>query len=137
LGPNATRIRKDIAAKIILEVSATPVFHEPDGHIKVHFEKVVAEGVIKKEISINPEFQKFKVGGKSSREMVIEAAIEKRKELLKFYKLEGSDINPLVLIQLPNLDRGINDADKDILTDVQKILKNKYDITEENNRLAI
>jgi len=137
LGPNATRVRTDISAKITLEVSATPVFRDPDGHIKVHFEKVVAEGMIKKEVTINPEFQKFKVDGKSSRGMVIEAAIERRKELLEAYKSEGSDINPLVLIQLPNLQKGINDLDKDVLTDVQKILKRKYDITEDNDRMAI
>ncbi len=137
LGPNATRVRADISAKITLEISATPVFNDPDGHVKVHFEKVVAEGMIKKEIAINPEFNKFKVDGKSSREMVIEAAIEKRKELMDAYKAEGGDINPLLLIQLPNLQKGINDLDKDILTDVQKILKRKYDITEDNDRLAI
>ena len=137
LGPNATRVRADIAAKITLEVSATPVFREPDGHVKVHFEKVVAEGMIKKEIAINPEFQKFKVDGKSSREMVIDAAIAKRNELLEAYKVEGSDINPLLLIQLPNLQKGINDLDKDVLTDVQKILKRKYDIMEDNDRMAI
>lgn len=137
LGPNATKVREDIFAKITVEVSATPVFHDPDGHIKVHFEKVVAEGMIKKEVAINPEFEKFKVGGLSSREMVIEAAIEKQKKLLNYYKEEGSDINPLVLIQLPNLQKGINDLDKDVLMDVQKILKRKYDITEDNERLAI
>jgi len=137
LGPNVTRVRADISAKITLEVSATPVFHDPAGHVKVHFEKVVAEGMIKKEIAINPEFHKFKVDGKSSREMVIEAAITKRKELLEAYKAEGSDINPLLLIQLPNLQKGINDLDKDVLTEVQKILKRKYDITEDNDRLAI
>ena len=69
--------------------------------------------------------------------MVLEAAIEKRKELLEAYKAEGSDINPLVLIQLPNLQKGINDLDKDVLTDVEKILKRKYDITEDNDRIAI
>jgi len=69
--------------------------------------------------------------------MVIEAAIEKRKELLEAYKAERSDINPLLLIQLPNLQKGINDLDKDVLTDVQKILKRKYDITDDNDRMAI
>lgn len=137
LGPNATRVREDIAAKVILEVSATPAFRDPDAHIKVHFERVVAEGMIKKEVAINPEFKKFRVDGKSSREMVIEAAIAKRKELVEAYKAEGSDINPLVLIQLPNLQKGINDLDKDVLRDVEKILKTKFDITEEDNRLAI
>ena len=32
LGPNATRVRADISAKITLEVSATPVFRDPDGN---------------------------------------------------------------------------------------------------------
>ncbi len=137
LGPNATKIRADISAKITLEVSATPVYRDPDEHIKVHFEKVVDEGMIKKEVAINPEFEKFKVNGKSSREMVLEAAIDKRKELLEAYKSESSDINPLVLIQLPNIQKGINDLDKDVLADVEKILKRKFDITKENDRLAI
>ena len=137
LGPNATRVRTDIAAKITLEVSATPIFKDPDAHVKVHFEKVIADGMIKKEIAINPEFKKFKVDGKSSREMVINAAIAKREELLKAYKAEESNVNPLLLIQLPNLQKGINDLDKDVLLDVQKTLKTKHDITEENERLAI
>lgn len=137
LSERSTQIKNDIAAKITIEVSATPIFHNPDAHVKVHFEKVIAEGMIKKEIAINPEFEKFKIDGKSSREMVIDAAISKRKELLKDYQKEGSNINPLILIQLPNLQKGVNDLDKDVLTEVRKILKAKYDITEDNGKLAI
>ena len=37
VGVNATRVRADISAKIVLEVSATPIFHDPDAHIKVTF----------------------------------------------------------------------------------------------------
>lgn len=137
LSERSTKIKSDIGANITIEVSATPIFQKPDAHIKVHFEKVIAEGMIKKEIAINAEFENFKVDGKSSREMVINGAISKRKELLKSYQAEGSNINPLVLIQLPNLQKGINDLDKDVLTEVKKILKTKYDITEENDKLAI
>lgn len=137
IAERSTRVRADINADITLEVSATPTFRNPDAHIKVHFENVISEGMIKKEVAINPEFEKFKVDGKSSRAMVIDAAITKRTELQADYKKEGASINPLVLIQLPNLQRGINDADKDVLTEVKKILKSKYDITEDNGRLAI
>lgn len=137
ISERSTQIKNDIGAKVTIEVSATPIFKDPDAHVKVHFEKVVAEGMIKKEISINPQFENFKVNGESSREMVIDAAIAKRKELLKAYKKEGSNINPLILIQLPNLQRGINDLDKDVLTEVEKVLKSKYDITEDNGKLAI
>ena len=137
ISKKSTQIKNDIGAKITLEVSATPIFKNPDAHVKVHFEKVVAEGMIKKEISINPEFTKFKVDGKSSREMVLEGAIEKRKELLEAFKAEGSNINPLILIQLPNLQKGVNDLDKDVLTEVERILKRRHDITEDNSKLAI
>jgi len=137
ISEKSTRIKNDIGAKVTIEVSATPVFKNPDAHVKVHFEKVIAEGMIKKEIAINPEFKKFKVDGKSSREMVLDAAIAKRKELVEAYKAEGSNVNPLILVQLPNLQKGINDLDKDVLTEVERILKVKYNITEDNDKLAI
>ncbi len=137
ISKKSTKIKNDIGAKVSLEVSATPIFENSDAHIKVHFEKVIAEGMIKKEISINPEFKKFNVNGKSSREMVLEAAIEKRKELFEDFREEKSNINPLILIQLPNLQKGINDLDKDVLMEVKRILKIRFDITEDNRKLAI
>jgi len=85
ISEKSTQIKNDIGAEVTLEVSATPIFKNPDAHVKVHFEKVIAEGMIKKEIAINPEFRKFKVDGKSSREMVLNAAIEKRKELFDMF----------------------------------------------------
>ncbi len=137
LSERSTRIKNDIGARVTIEVSATPKFRNPDAHVIVQFEKVIAEGMIKKEIAINQEFREFKVDGKSSREMVIDAAITKRDTLLKAYGEEKANINPLILIQLPNLLKGINDLDKDVLSEVKKILKAKYDITEKNDRLAI
>ena len=72
------------------------------------------------------------VGPKSSDELVIEQALKKRCELKKLFEKEGSSINPLVLVQLPD-QRGIL-ADKK--NDVLKILK-KEGITEENGKMAI
>ena len=88
--------------------------------------------MIKSEIAVNPEFLSLKVGPKSSDEIVIEQAIKKRNELKKLYEKNGSDINPLLLIQLPD-QRGnlINKKD-----DVIKILKSKG-ITEESGKMAI
>ena len=139
ISEKSTQIKNDIGAKVTIEVSATPIFVKLgfDRHVKVDFEKVIKEGMIKKEIAINPEFKKFKVDGKSSREMVLDAVIAKRKELVDLFIEEGSHVNPLILIQLPNLQKGINDLDKDVLKEVQRILKVKYDITEENNKLAV
>ena len=45
---------------------------------------------------------------------------------------EGSKINPLILIQLPDKKSNITDKKDEII----KILKNKFGITEENRKLA-
>jgi len=122
-----------ISPKITIEVSATPHLQENVSEIeKVHLIDVKAEEMIKSEIAVNPEFLKIKVGLRSSDELVIEQALEKREELVKMYKKEGSDINPLVLVQLPD-SRGelINKKE-----DVVKILGKKK-ITEKNGKLAI
>ncbi|TSC94692.1 MAG: type III restriction protein res subunit [Candidatus Berkelbacteria bacterium Athens1014_28] len=132
LGPSAMRVREDIEAKITIEVSATPTFTE--NVVEVYHEKVVEEEMIKKEIWINPDLKKFNDGRRGGWQMAIDAAIEKRKELKKQFGEEKSDINPLLLIQLPNRNAGIIEVDEDI---IQDYLKKKYAISEENNSLAV
>ena len=63
---------------------------------------VKAEEMIKSEIAVNPEFMDIKTRVKNVDTLVIEHALKKREELKKLYKKEGTDINPLVLIQLPD-----------------------------------
>ncbi|MBI4226218.1 DEAD/DEAH box helicase family protein, partial [Candidatus Roizmanbacteria bacterium] len=92
---------EDINPDIILEVSATPHIHS-FYNVLVEFEDVRKEGMIKKEIAINPELDKGKVSDKSPDELVIECALKKRQEMLLLLEKEKSDINPLVLIQLPD-----------------------------------
>ena len=123
-----------IGPKVTLEVSATP--HLKDyvgGWIKVNLSDVKAEEMIKSEISVNPEFLNIVVGSKSSDELVIEQALKKREELVTLYRKEGVNINPLVLVQLPD-QKGELVSKKD---DVLLILKDKFKITEENGKLAI
>jgi len=98
----------------------------------VYLSDVKAEEMIKSEISVNPEFLNLKVDPKSSDELVIEQALKKREELAKLYQKEGSDINPLVLIQLPDQKGNLINKKDDVL----KILR-KMNITEENGKLAI
>jgi len=66
--------------------------------------------------------------------MVLEEALKKREEIAKAYKEAGIDINPLLLIQLPDRKTQAEDQVKD---DVVRILKDKYAMTTENGRLAI
>lgn len=123
-----------IGPKVTIEVSATPHLKENVSEIeKVHISQVKAEEMIKSEIAVNPEFLDIKTGSKSSDELIIEQALKKRQELAKLYENEGSNINPLVLIQLPDKKSNlINKKD-----DVVKILKDKFKITEENGKLAV
>lgn len=88
--------------------------------------------MIKSEISVNPEFLDLKIDQESSDELVIEQALKKRYDLKQFFENEGSNINPLVLIQLPNKKSELITKKDDVI----RILKQKG-ITEENCKLAI
>lgn len=138
----ALQLRKDIEPSLTIEVSATPIL-AGDYEVSVQTEEVKKEAMIKKSLILNPNFVNvFKDGkiktelGKDSEEIVIKVALEKRKELIKSYLKEASNINPLVLIQLPDRKGQREDELKD---KVIKILKDKFNISTEkgNNKLAI
>ena len=122
-----------INPKITLEVSATPHLTDNVSEIeKVRLSDVKAEEMIKSEIAINPEFLDIKIGTQSADEIVIAEALKKREELVKMYKKEGSKINPLMLIQLPNDSKTLTSKKEEVI----KIL-DKKSITEKNGKLAI
>ncbi len=123
-----------ISPKVTIEISATPHLKENiSGWVKVNLSDVKAEEMIKSEIAVNPEFLNLKIGTKTSDEIVIEQALKKREELVKLNKKEGSDINPLVLVQLPDQKGNLINKKDDVL----QILKDKFKITEENGKLAV
>lgn len=122
-----------ISPKVTIEVSATPHLNENVSEIeKVYLSDVKAEEMIKSEIAVNPEFLNLKVDPKSSDELVIEQALKKRQHLRKAYEKDGSDVNPLVLIQLPDQKGNLINKKDDVI----EILKKKG-ITEESGKLAI
>jgi len=134
-----------INAKLTIEVSATPkIFCE--NVVPVHRQKVVDEKMIKKRIAINPDFKNTILqqlpGGdvkirsdaeESTNEFVIRTALKKREELAKLFKEEGSNVNPLMLIQLPDRRHGQTDLKDEIID----ILKDNHGITIDNDRLAV
>jgi len=123
-----------ISPKVTLEVSATPHLKETMSEFeRISLSEVKEEEMIKSEIAVNPEFLELKVGPKSADELVIGQALKKREELAEMYKKEGANINPLVLIQLPDKKSDMTDKKEVVL----KILKDKFNITEENARLAV
>ena len=123
-----------ISPKITLEVSATPKLqNEASELVRVSLSNVKEEEMIKSEIAVNPEFSKIKIGSKSATDLVIEQALKKRQKLKTFFKTNNSNVNPLVLIQLPD-KKEKQEKKKD---EVLKILQEKNKITEENGKLAI
>jgi type III restriction enzyme len=140
----ATKLRKDINADLTIEVAATPILKDFDDMVAVALEDVKKEGMVKKAVILNDDFDSFIKQGKiqtqklssGSEELVIDAAMKKRQELVKEFQKEGININPLVLIQLPDRKTSLEDR---IRERVENILKNKYKISTEkdNNKLAI
>ena len=132
----------DIDPKLTIEFSATPALEAiSDDKVSIQLEDVKAEGMIKKAVILNPEFENIlkdtKIQSqlsKQSEELVIDLALKKRKALKEAYEKEKIDINPLVVIQLPDRHTSLEDVIKD---KVIAILKDKYKITKENGKLAI
>jgi type III restriction enzyme len=132
---------KFIGPKLLIEVSATPKVEQPDEMVNVELEDVKDEGMIKKVVILNDNFINLIRKGKiesqlsnESEELVIDASLKKRKELLNAFQKEKVNINPLVLIQLPDRIGQLEDTMKDR---VIRILKDKYKISTENGKLAI
>lgn len=131
----------DIAPRLTIEVSATPVIQDPDEIVSVPLEDVKLEGMIKKSVILNPNFKNVLSGNSlktalanGTDAMVLEEAMKKKAEIAKAYKKAGLDINPLLIIQLPDRKTQREDLIKNEIT---RILKDKYSITTENGKLAI
>lgn len=131
----------DISPKITIEVSATPIISDPDEIVSVPLEEVKIDGMIKKSVILNPNFSNILSGDNLQSKladgtdaMVLDEAIKKRIEISEAYTLAKIDVNPLLLIQLPD---NKTKAEDQIKRDIVTILKDKYDITTENGKLGI
>ena len=141
IGATAERtneLRDEISADVILEMSATPKI-KPDlqdlargfQFVRIAPKDVIDAGIIKKELIINEKIDKIAKGESDSQEVVLESAYQKRLELRKLFKAQGSSINPLALIQIPTAEAG-----KDKIAAVKEFMARKK-ITEQNGKLAI
>lgn len=124
-------INEIIKPNMTIEMSATPINDKSNANIIVNPTDVIEAGIIKKEIIINNEIDKIPTNNLDSQKLIILAAIQKREELKKLYEAENSNVNPLVLIQLPNSSIG-----NELKQEIEQLLK-ENNITEENKKLAI
>lgn len=86
-----------ISPKLIIEVTATPK-NTSGALIDIPLREVIDEGMIKKEVRINDE----KPSSIKDNEDILRMALRKRTQLQTAYKSLGKDINPLLLVQIPN-----------------------------------
>lgn len=69
---------------------------------------------------------------------LIKAALDKRNQIAEAYKAVGSNVNPLLLIQLPNdTKESMTTEDTAIADQVKKYLEVMCGITTDNHRLAV
>lgn len=109
-----TELRDEIGADVVLEMSATPSINPSLQDIArgiativlVEPKDVIDEGMIKKELIINEKIDEIGDNEIDSQEAILEVAYKKRIELKKLFEAEGSNINPLVLVQIPTAEAG-------------------------------
>jgi len=138
-------VQSVIHPKFILEISATPsispsaedLANEDAGFVSVKFDDVIAEGMIKKEIVINPEIGRYTEYLSEADDVILTASIMKLREIQSIYQANNIGVKPLLLIQLPSESSDMSALDKTKLELIKKYLEEKEDITIENGKLAI
>lgn len=134
-GKKAQALLQKINAKIEIDVSATPLFKSDYGYT-IRRDEVIEAEMIKKNVILNPALDQSTQQGRSLNHVLLDEALKKRNELAKAYEDKGININPLLLIQLPNETKKESAYDNQIIEEVQTYLMSK-DITVQNNRLAV
>ena len=108
----ANELRKIISPNVTVEVSATPTIKPTNLEISNGFAKIITvapkdvidEGLIKKDLIINPDIREN--DELDSLNLVLECAFKIKSDLNERYKKINSKVNPLVLIQIPNSSSG-------------------------------
>ena len=112
--------------KIKLNVSATPkaeTVNEAfnDGAVvRIDHADVVAEGLIKENLICQTEEELKKYAGEDMDHVLLKLAIDRREQLKAEIESFGENINPLVIIQLPNDDEELRNEGKPTKEEITK-----------------
>lgn len=123
----ADAIMQYFKADKIIRCSATPTDIKQAALINIPESDVIAEGFIKKMLIINENFANNVVVD-NEVEYLLEKAFEKQRELHATFLKNSVEINPLILVQIPNKN--------DILQDEIERWFEKQGVTYENGQLA-
>ena len=134
----SAQVLEKINPKIELRISATPKTQNVREKVTVNRREVIEAEMIKKEVVLNPEIELNFSDEALLDESLIKTALQKRNLLAEAYKAIGVNINPLLLIQLPNdTKESMTTEDVKVAERVENYLKLMCDITMENGRLAV
>lgn len=112
----------------IIRCSATPKGIAKAEIIEVPEEKVISEGLIKKMLVINQDFS-HKIETENQTAFLLERALQKQRDLHAAFLEREININPLIIIQIPNKSELLQD-------EVERYLE-KQGMTYENGQLAV
>ncbi len=112
----------------IIRCSATPKDIAKAEIIEISEEEVIAAGLIKKMLVINQDFPQT-IETENQTEFLLGKAIAKQREIRSEFLKLNVDLNPLIVIQLPNKSETLQDS-------VERYLETKG-LTYENGQLAI
>ena len=135
LANKTEKVLSHICPKVEIRISATP---ESRGELQVSVprEAVVREGMIKQGVVLNPALQ-FNDPNGSLNQHLVHLALKKREELAEAYRKIGVNINPLLLIQLPNDKDKMDKDDDSIKEEVMLYLDTIKNINIANGKLAV
>lgn len=123
----AQEVIKEIEPILTIEVTATP--KQMGGNlIKIPLGEVIEAGMIKSEVQINPGSHAIK-----ENKDLLDVALRKRKQLKQSYDKLGVEINPLLLIQIPNKKATDSSAPEEYIIG----LLAEHNITVSNKKLGI
>jgi type III restriction enzyme len=130
-------VLQKIYPKVEIRVSATPITRT-DYMTVVEREDVIAQEMIKEGIILNPAMDTYHQDDRTLDQILMDVALEKRNQLAAAYRKLGKNINPLLLIQLPNDTSEENSVeDRKIIDEVMQYLGVAKSITTANAKMAV
>ena len=105
---NSTKAKDFLNKYSDLNIKISATINETDDKdiVKVNWNEVVEEGVITKSIIFNENIEQLNING------IIKNSIYKLKDIEKIYKDNKINVNPLLLIQLENSEKGVDNREE-------------------------
>lgn len=134
----SAEVLRGIQPQVELRISATPRTTGADDYVKVPRRDVIRAGMIKKEVVLNPDVDVDNTVAEGLTDRLLRCALKRRSLIAEEYKRMGINLNPLLLIQLPNDKKPTLTAEDEAIRDqVKQWLEVMSGITVGNGKLAV